>query len=237
MGELGGGWRGDIPRIPGHVPHIPDAGQSERPSVQVEDLLRKQLERAKEAERARQAEQAERARQAEQAERARQAEQAERARQAEQAERARQAEQAERGEKHPEPGVAASADKPSDLAPQEAAAFVKDSLLAFAESFAQGFADVHGIGLALRVAKWSYGVSKWARVADGDGGVDVQAPLPVGPDVVLGVSAHLGGDPESPPLTFCIAPSGEWGVGAVCLGELELAPETRHAPADQTRLP
>src|SRR5262249_58149214 len=95
--------------------------------------------------------------------------------------------------------VAASADKPSDLAPQEAAAFVKESFLAFAESFAQGVADVHGIGLALRVAKWAYGVSKWARVADGDGGGDVQAPLPAGPDGGLGVSAHLGAGPASPP--------------------------------------
>src|SRR5262249_62197417 len=109
--------------------------------------------------------------------------------------------------------VAASADKPSDLAPQEAAAFVKESFLAFAESFAQGFADVHGIGLALRVAKWAYGVSKWARVADGDGGGDVQAPLPVGPGVVLGVSAHLGGVAGNPPRSFCVWPSGDTADG------------------------
>src|SRR5262249_62323459 len=120
--------------------------------------------------------------------------------------------------------VAASADKPSDLAPQEAAAFVKESFLAFAESFAQGLADVHGIGLALRVAKWAYGVSKWARVADGDGGGDVQAPLPVGPGVVLGVSAPLGGGPERPPLTFCIAPRGGSGGGAGFPGQIERGP-------------
>jgi hypothetical protein len=216
MPEFGSGW--GVPDAP--TPYIPDSGVSGRRSASP-PALRRQFEQA--------------AKELEQIER-RRAEEAERRRRAEEAEGRRRAEEAERSEEHPESRVSSAADKPSDLASKEGVAFVEDSCMAFAQFFAQGFADVHGFGLAFRVAKWVYGVSKWACVAEGDGGVGVQAPLTVGPDMVLGVSVHIGGDPDTPPLTFCIAPSGESGVGAVSLGKLELDPENSHATAGTSRL-
>jgi hypothetical protein len=208
MPEFGGGWGGDLPHIPQEAPPVP---RVIRPSVEPRPEWTELLK----AERAKQAA-------------------AERAKQ-EAADRAKEA-AAERGEKHPESDVSAATDKSTGLAPKEGAAFVKDSVVAFGQSLAQIFADAHGFGLVFRVVKLAYGVSKWVRVGEGDGGVALQAPLPVGPDVVLGVSVHLGGDADTPPLTFCIAPGGQSGVGAVSLGELELDPEISHATAGKRRL-
>ena len=107
---------------------------------------------------------------------------------------------------------------------EEAAAFVTDSFQAFAQFFAKTLADAHGLGVPFRVVEWVYGALKWKQVAESGGGADLQAPLPLGPALVLDVSVHLGGDPDTPPVTFCIAPSGVSGVGAVALGRLELDP-------------
>src|SRR5262249_42642948 len=67
-------------------------------------------------------------------------------------------------------------------------------------------------------------------------GWTARARWPAGPAGVRGVSALRGGVRETPPLPFCMAQSGEWGVGAVPLGKWNLDPETTHPPADKTRL-
>jgi hypothetical protein len=135
----------------------------------------------------------------------------------------------------PEP-VAGPAAEPGLSLSEEIQAFLADSLKAFAEFLAEKFAAVHGVGLLFRVAKWAYGASEWVRTAEGDGGVDIELPLPLGPDFVLEVSAHLGGDEDAPPVTFFVAPAGESGVGAVSLGKLEFDPATGHADAGRDRL-
>lgn len=223
MREFGGGGGGDVPRG-GDAPYVSPVWSIESSGA---------VSRERRAELARQLERAKQDRSVRQSELAGRLERARRARAAELAERDAQA---ERGEKNPESDSSALADHSTGLTSGETEAFVKDSLGAFAQAFAQSFADAHGIGLIFRVAKWVYGASKWARVAEGDGGLAVQAPLPMGPDVVLDVSVHLGGDPDTPPLTFCIAPGGESGVGALSLGKLEVDPETSHATASTDRL-
>jgi hypothetical protein len=136
------------------------------------------------------------------------------------------------GEANPESDLSAPAEQGSGLAREQAASFVKDSLQAFAQFLVERFADAHGLGVLYRVVKWGYGVIEWARVAEDGGGVNVQAALPLGPADVLSVSVHLRGDPDAAPVSFCIAPSGESGVGAVALGPVEIDPAPGSADLD-----
>jgi hypothetical protein len=134
-----------------------------------------------------------------------------------------------------ESGTSVPVEQGSDLALGQAAAFVTDTFQTFTQFFVERLADTHGLGVLFRVVKWAYGAWKWVQVAE-SGGVDVEAPLPLGPDVVLDVSVHLGEDSDIPPITFCVAPSGVSGVGAVALGRLELDPAPSRDDVDWDRI-
>ena len=128
-----------------------------------------------------------------------------------------------------------ASDRPEGpLAQKEAAAFITDSLQALGEGLLEAAAYAHGVGGLYKVVEFVYRASQWERVAEGDGGVNVQVPIiRLGPGVELDVSVNLadGSGTSGPPLTVCLAPSGESSVGVLAIGRLEIDPAVDHADA------
>jgi hypothetical protein len=122
----------------------------------------------------------------------------------------------------------------SDVVQREASEFVTSTFEAFAGFLIQRIADAHGLTLAYNAVKLVYEAYEWSRVGEDGGGVDFQVPL-VGNNPILDVTFHLGGDPDTPPITFGLAPDGESGVGAVAIGKLEMDPAPRHAEVTSSR--
>jgi hypothetical protein len=122
----------------------------------------------------------------------------------------------------------------SDLAEREASEFVTSTVEAFAYFLIQRIADAHGLTLAYNAVKLLCGAYEWARVGEDGGGVDFQVPLG-GNNPILAVTLHLGGDADTPPITFGLAPDGESGVGAVVIGKLEMDPAPRGAEVTSSR--
>jgi hypothetical protein len=122
-----------------------------------------------------------------------------------------------------------------DLAQREASEFVTSTIEAFADFLIQRMAEAHGMILIYDAVKLLYGAYKWERVGEDGGGVDFQAPLPLSNNTVLGVTFHLGGDPDTPPITFGLAPSDASGAGAVAIGKLEMDPAPSHVDATSSR--
>ena len=126
-------------------------------------------------------------------------------------------------ERSPEPE-----EQHSDVAQREASEFVTSTVKALADFLIQRMADAHGLTLPYNAVKLVYGAYQWERVGEDGGGVDIQVPL-MGNNPILDVTFHLGGDPDTPLITFSLAPDGESGVGAVAIGKLEMDPAPRHA--------
>ena len=123
----------------------------------------------------------------------------------------------------------------SSLAERETSAFVKPTVEAFTDFLIQRIADAHGATLIYNAVKLLYGASKWVRIGEDGGGVDFQVPLPLGPNITLGATLHLGGEPDTPPITFGLAPDGESGAGAVAIGKLEIDPAPSHVDVTSGR--
>jgi hypothetical protein len=109
--------------------------------------------------------------------------------------------------------------------------FLKSTFESFGNFLAERFADAHGLTLIYKTVKWIYGAHEWARVAEDGGGVDIAAPFTLEHDVVLNVEFHIGRDPNTPPITVGLAPTGESGAGAVAIGRLEADPAPWHSEA------
>lgn len=135
--------------------------------------------------------------------------------------------------------ISAEPEQHSNLAEREASEFVTSTVEAFADFLIQRIADAHGATLIYNAVKLLYGAYKWEQVGEDGGGVDFQAPLPLGNNAILGVIFHLGGDPDTPPIKFGLAPNGESGAGAVAVGKLEMdpAPDRADVPSSRSQLP
>jgi hypothetical protein len=84
-----------------------------------------------------------------------------------------------------------------DLAQREVSEFATSTIEAFADFLIQRMAEAHGARLIYDAVKLLYGAYKWERVGEDGGGVDFQAPLPLGNNTILGVTFHLRGDPNN----------------------------------------
>ena len=133
----------------------------------------------------------------------------------------------------PEPSLEPE-EQHSDVVQREASEFVTSTVEAFAGFLIRRIADAHGLTLAYNVVKLLYGAYEWERVGEDGEGVDFQVPL-VGNNPILDVTFHLGGDPDTLPITFGLAPDGESEAGAVVIGKLEMDPAPRHAEVTSSR--
>lgn len=117
------------------------------------------------------------------------------------------------------------------VAGEEAERSIIDTLKAFGKALLEHGADAHGVGLFLRAAEFAVKVVKWGRFAEGDGTVEISAPIPLGSGVELELSAHPANGRNGPPLTVCCAPSDGWSVGVAEIGPFQVGPSMEHEPA------
>jgi hypothetical protein len=68
--------------------------------------------------------------------------------------------------------------------------FVAGTLKNFAKKVLEIAAEAHGLGLALNVVEFAVKADEWLRVAEGDGTVEISAPIPLDDGVELELSAH-----------------------------------------------
>jgi hypothetical protein len=123
----------------------------------------------------------------------------------------------------------------SDLTRREATEFVKSTVGSAVDFVIQKIAAAHGAALVYNAVKLVYGATKWEQTAEDGGGVDLQIPLPLGHGAVLEAAFHLGGNPDTPPITLGLAPTGESGAGALSLGRLEIDPDPGDANVERAQ--
>ena len=146
----------------------------------------------------------------------------------------------------PEPGTDISRE-PDGLFRQEGEALMKDTLKAIAQFFIEKFAMVHGLYPVYKVVELVLVGSHWVRVGEGDGGIDVAAPIPIVPGVNFDLTLHLGdgANVSGPRVTACFTPSGLPPVGVLAVDGFEIDPRVDNADrragdvsaADVSRIP
>jgi hypothetical protein len=122
------------------------------------------------------------------------------------------------------------ADEGDRVADEEIHEFIVGTVVEFGKRILEHLADIHGVGLLWRGAELAYEAVQWQQVAQGDGTVDAEVPIPLGPGVNLELSVPLASDQDSHhlPLTMCFAPGGGSSVGVLELGALEISPSAAH---------
>jgi hypothetical protein len=131
------------------------------------------------------------------------------------------------------------------LAAAEGQGMIEGTFKAFGQWLVQVFADAHGFGPLLRIVRWTAKAAQWMRVAEGEGGVDISMPIPIGSGVDFQMSAHMvsGSDSHNLPFTVCFAPSDDSPVGALQFGQFTIDPEpedasqTSRTGSEPSRLP
>ena len=108
--------------------------------------------------------------------------------------------------------------------------FIVGTVIAFGKRILEHLADIHGVGLLLRGAELAYKAMQWQRFAKGEGAVNAELLIPLGPGVNLELSVPLASDQDCAhlPLTMCYAPSGGSSVGVFETGGLEISPSAAH---------
>jgi transcriptional regulator with XRE-family HTH domain len=117
------------------------------------------------------------------------------------------------------------------LAEQEMSALAQGTAKAFIEHFVNAVLTAHQLGPAIKVIEWAHRIWQWSQVADGEGSLEIDAPIPLGSGVELDLSLHVGADPDGsrPLLTVCFAPSGDSSVGVLTFGPVQVSPAVEHA--------
>jgi hypothetical protein len=116
--------------------------------------------------------------------------------------------------------------KAGTLAKSELSAAVKETLGAVANHVVQAIADLHGVGLLLRAAKWVWAVVKWSQVAEGRRGVDVAKTMTLGAGFDLVLSAHAGPSPSAtePAVTAGFVPADGPDPGVLVVDGCQVSP-------------
>jgi hypothetical protein len=122
------------------------------------------------------------------------------------------------------------ATRQESLAEQEMSALVQGTVKAFFQHFVDVALTAHHLGLAIKVIKWAHRAWQWWQVLGGEGNLEIDASIPLGPGVELDLSVDAGGSQDSsqPPLAFCFAPSGDSAVGVLTFGPFQVSPAADH---------
>jgi hypothetical protein len=123
-------------------------------------------------------------------------------------------------------------DQASDVATEEARAFVDDTLKAFVQEGLRLGAHAVGLGPVYEVYYWGSKVVNAFEALVSDDGVELGLPVPVGGlDLMVHVSTADGeADGSQPPVTMSIAPGDGSLAGAVEIGPVRPRDERAHEP-------